>query len=138
MNDIEAAQVFAVLRAAWPDKDIPAETIELWMELAEQVDVRDAQPAALQIVREDQWWPTIARFLEVCRVHERRRLGHEAQRRGLGRPGGVEPPAGLVAAARRVLADREGLPSHWHGGPGPCRVCGGVRPPSSTLERKAS
>lgn len=37
----------------------------------------------------------------------------------------VPPPADVLAEARRVLAEREGV-DHDHRGPGPCPVCGAV------------
>lgn len=131
MTDTEAAQVFGLLRAAWPDKQLPDKTIDLWLELATDLHVDDAKRAAEQIVREDQWFPSIARFRQVCEVWAHRRRNQDAADRGLPGPRHAAPPPELLAAARELLAAREVMPDHDHRGPAPCLVCGGVAPPST-------
>lgn len=135
MNDHEAATVFGLLTAAWPDKELPDETIDLWLEMAADVDFADAEPAARQIIREDQWFPSIARFLQVTEARAHGRRNRQADARGLpATRRSAPPPKPLLDAARRLLEEQK-TKQHDHNGPEPCPVCGGVAPPSS---KKAS
>lgn len=126
MNDEQAARIFNLLVTAWPDKELPDETIDLWIEMIDDLDYADAQAAAKDIVRHDQWFPTVARFRQQCEVHASRRRHKAAADRGLPQGGFVQPPQALLNATRQMLAERAKLPKHWHGGPGPCPVCGGT------------
>lgn len=128
MNDLEAATVFRVLKAGWPDKKLPDETIDLWVDMATDLHVDDAKAAAHQIIREDKWWPTIARFREVTEAHARRRRDRDAETRGIpagGRPH-HRPPDEIIKGAHKLIAERKRLGPHNHHGPEPCPVCGGL------------
>lgn len=125
MNDQQAARVFNFLVTAWPDKQLPDETIDLWIEMIDDITYGDAQAAARDIVKQDQWFPTVARFRHQCEVHASRRRTQDAAKTGLAPPTGTPPPKALLDATRQLLAERATLPPHWHGGPNPCPTCGG-------------
>lgn len=135
MNDHEAAVVLGVLTAAWPKQDLPDATVDLWLSLLTELDLGDARAAANTVVRQDQWFPAVARFLEVAGAAKRARQHREAEHRGLPDASAVAvaPPAELTEAARRLIAEQRAT-RHDHHGPDPCPVCGGVATPRARRE----
>lgn len=131
MNDLEAATVFGLLTAAWPDKQLPDETIDLWLEMAANVDAADAEDAARQIIREDQWFPSVARFLQMAEAKAHARRNRNADTRGISTGHRAAPPPKQLLDAARHLIKEQGTKRHDHSGPAPCPVCGGIAPPSS-------
>lgn len=117
--------MLGVLTAAWPDKDLPRETVELWLGMLAGLDYSDAKDAALDIVRQDQWFPSIARFLQQAEVHAHGRRNRMAAERGI-EPShrSVPPPPELLEASHRLLSEMGGT-QHDHHGPRPCPKCGG-------------
>jgi hypothetical protein len=122
----EATQVLAILSAAWPNQQVSRETAQLWLGMLAELDQRDAMAAARDAVRQDQWFPTIARFLQLAEARKHGRRNREATERGLPSAHRAAPPnPELMKATRRLIAERQGQ-HHNHHGPGPCPVCGGV------------
>lgn len=138
MNDTDALKVLSLLTAAWPNYEPPDNATELWISILADVHPEDGKAAALDVVRGEKWFPSIARFLEAAQVHKRARQVREAEHRGLpdttAEP--VGPPKALVDATRQLIAQR-GLKRHDHHGPDPCPVCGAL-PPSNTQRLETS
>ncbi len=132
MTPADAANVLGLLTAAWPNQDMPDRTVDLWLGLLSELDLSDAKEAARTVVRQDQWFPSVARFIQAAEAAKHGRQNREAAHRGLGdghRP--AAPPAQLVEATRQLIAEQAGK-KHWHGGPDPCPVCGGTAPALNT------
>lgn len=70
--------MLAVLCAAWPKYELPDETAALWASQLTRVLVVDALEAAAQIARTDEWFPSLARFVETVQICARRRAADAA------------------------------------------------------------
>lgn len=134
MTPHQATQVIAALTAAWPTHDMPDDTMRLWVGLLADVDQGDAMEAARTVVKEDRFFPPISRFLQLAEERCHARRNREATERGLPRqpPQRVSPErmTQILGGLRAQLAARRGAGGHWHGGPNPCPVCGGMAPPT--------
>lgn len=140
MNDQQGAVVLGVLTAAWPKQEMPDPTVDLWLSVLTELHPDDARAAANTVVRNDQWFPSIARFLEAAGVAKRARQCREAEHRGLPSSSAVAvpPPPELTEAARDLIAKQQAT-KHDHHGPDPCPACGGVATPRfSRPQPKAS
>lgn len=129
MNDTEAANVLGLLNAAWPNSDLPDRTVELWIGLLCEMEMLDAREAAKTVIRQDNWFPSIARFTQTVEAARHARRNREAASRGLP-SARWEPsplPQALIDATRGLIAEQASK-KHWHGGPKPCPVCGGIAP----------
>lgn len=132
----DATTVLGLLTAAWPNQDMPAETAELWIGMLSELDVDDAKSSARTVIRNDQWFPSIARFIQVAEAAKHARENRFAAQRGLPSVGrSVPPPQRLIEATRQLLAE-QAKKKHWHGGPDPCPVCGGMKSP--TVNRRSA
>jgi hypothetical protein len=137
MNATETAAVLAYFAAAWPDKDFPTQTVDVWVDACADLDPIAANTAMRRMVKQENWFPTIARFRAAVAAEEHAQRNQFAARAGLPSPEPVgEPPKALLAAIRAMVADmKKNQRKHWHGGPNPCEVCGGIDP---KLRRKAT
>jgi hypothetical protein len=129
VNKTEAAQVLAVL-ASPHNRDVSVETAEVWYRAAlSHIDVATGLEVAMSLVESEERFPTPARFNT-----ERRRIAirqRELERLPALPPATTTPTdaASLLAETRKMLEDRKANQrKHWHGGPNPCPVCGGLVP----------
>ena len=72
MNDTDAARIMDRLAAAWPDKELPDETLLLWNEELEPLAFSPAYAAARQLTREAKFFPHLSEYLDAYREHTRR------------------------------------------------------------------
>lgn len=132
MTPHEATQVIAGLNAAWPTHEMPEATIRLWVGLLADVDQGDALEAAKTVVKEDRFFPPISRYLQLCEERCHARRNRDADSRGLppmpSQRVSPERMTQILGGLRAQLAVRRGAGGHWHGGPEPCPVCGGINP----------
>ncbi len=103
MNAREVAISLATFCAAWPNTKLTEETTLLWVEALADIDPAGAKLATAQIVREDQWFPTIARFREVAKARAPRDIPNALPEAPPNFPRNVE----LVRATRKALADHK-------------------------------
>lgn len=75
MTENESKAVLAVLCAAWPRYELTGPTIGLWARQLEHTLPEDALAAAELLVKTDDRFPSLARFIETCRAEARRRGG---------------------------------------------------------------
>lgn len=132
MTHAESLKVLAVLTAAFPRYDLPRETAQLWLAVLSNFHAKDAEAAAMDVVNQDEWFPTIARFRQLVAAHRRARELRASETRGL--PDGhspVPPNPELIAATRRMLAMRA-TKRHDHHGPNPCPACGALPPEAAS------
>lgn len=103
MNLEETAAVLAYFAAAWPNQNLPEETVQVWATELVDVDPANASDAMHRLVRECEWMPTVARFRAACVTVALERRNRVAEAAGLpsGRP--AEWPAELVAELREML-----------------------------------
>lgn len=76
MNAQDAAAVLYHLSLGWPHYRFNDDTAALWAQHLADVERRDAELATEEIIRTDERFPSIARFLAVCQAKAK-----------LGRPG---------------------------------------------------
>lgn len=142
MNRADADQVLAILSAPH-GFTTEADTMEVWYQAAlERCDAELATAVAVRLVECEERFPTPARFNKERSTIERERWAAEqermrtaaglAEQQGLPAPG-LESPAEqrlkFIREIRGMLAQQQSnLTQHWHGGPDPCPVCGGLNP----------
>lgn len=144
MNPQETAAVLAYFASAWPRFDMTEETVKVWIVECKDVNPDDGQRAMRQLVRTQDFPPPIAKFLEAAAVARQHRTT-EAPALPPAPVNPVPPPpqARELAAKLRLQGSLGG--GHWHGGPGPCPVCGGLpvpgvvtRPPVEIAKTRCS
>lgn len=127
MNGRDTAAVLGILAAAWPNQQITEQTASVWMDLLADIDPDDAMHAARTLAKREHWFPSIASFRNEAEARAHARRNARAASHGLGaaprKP--APPPPALMAASRQLLAEMR-TKKHWHGGPTPCQVCGGM------------
>lgn len=132
MNVQEVAAVLAYFGSAWPSMDISDDTADVWIAELEDIDPSVAGDAMRYVVRTRDFPPSIAAYRAACQeVAHRRQQNRPMAAIESGPP--EEVPRELVAAIREVIKTQANA-RHWHGGPGPCPVCGG--PPPRTPSRR--
>lgn len=142
MDAAQADQILTQLLAGYPRHDLDDETLVVW---AEAINESGADPArSLEIARRwprtHEWLPSLAEFLII--IAPRRydqppedpddlRLNPAASQQ-MTRVWRTE----LDKVAKRVadIGAGRGSGGHWHGGPDPCPLCGGI---SHTAARRA-
>lgn len=132
MNRTEAAQVLAIL-AAPHNRDVSHDTAEVWYRTAlERIDLDTALEVAVRLVETEERFPTPARFNAERSAMARMERQYNEYHRQLP-PAPVDPTtaARLVAEARKIV-DANKVGKHWHGGPNPCEVCGGMAPKAAS------
>jgi hypothetical protein len=129
VNRQDAVEVLGVLGAAWPNQEIAQQTAQLWLGMLDACEVEAAKKAALSIIRNDHWFPSVARFLQSYESEAQYQRTARADSVGLptAHHTPVAPPKRLTDASRVLLREMGGR-GHWHGGPGPCPKCGGMAP----------
>lgn len=68
MNADQAKLCIQYLSAAYPQTTMGQGTIVVWCEHIAGQDARDAMAACRRLVRSNKWMPSIAEFLEACRI----------------------------------------------------------------------
>lgn len=64
MNVRETAEILGYLAAAWPKYELTEETVQVWVDQFASADFEKAQKAAKEVVANDEWFPSVARFRE--------------------------------------------------------------------------
>lgn len=125
MNVQDTAAVIAYFGAAFPNFDPSDDTLDVWVAEVEDIDPTDAYEAMRSLVKTSRFVPSIAEFRAECKALALRRQ-QQPPARAIS-TGRGEVPEELVGALRVMAADAS-RKQHWHGGPEPCRVCGGMKP----------
>jgi ribosomal protein L37AE/L43A len=98
--------------------------VAMWGALLEDVHPEDGHMAMLDMLAGEAFYPPIARFMEAVKKHKRVRLAREIPATSGGAAVVQQMPAELLAEMKAMLAEPK---THWHGGPDPCPVCGGMK-----------
>lgn len=124
MNVQETAAVIAYFGAAFPTFDPSDDTVDVWVAEVGDIDPADAGDAMRHLVRTCDFPPTIAKFRMACKeIGLRRRQGRYQALEMARHPW----PDELVEEIKR-MSSTAAKRKHWHGGPNPCPVCGGMKP----------
>lgn len=141
MNPLETAAAVAYMQSCWPSATVSEDMTAVWAEQLTRVDPEDGLAAARTLMRSSKWFPSLSEFLDQTRVEARRRTGSvegrapaagelpEVAASGVGR----DEVLSVVARTRAHIAAVGGR-NHWHGGPAPCEVCGGMKPDNGPKE----
>lgn len=122
MNIHETAGLLAYFGSAWPRMELPDDTADIWARELADTNADDARDAAKNLVRSSKFFPSIAEFLDECRmVAVRRRIAAPPPALEASTTT-VEFPAEDFAALRSKLKDWT-TKGHNHKGPEPCPVC---------------
>ena len=125
MNAQEAIAVIAYFGAAFPNFDPPDDTIDVWVNETADLDPGDAGTAMRNLVQRSKFPPSIAEFRQECRTLAL--LRQQNRTNLLALPSARQPfPTELAESIKRTLSEK-GTRQHWHGGPNPCPVCGGMK-----------
>jgi hypothetical protein len=71
MEAREAAEILGYLSSAFPKNDLIEQTASVWIDQLCEVDFVVAKTAAKKLVAQQEWFPTVAQFLNFCRVETR-------------------------------------------------------------------
>lgn len=138
MNENEAVDVVTFIAAPY-NRPVDAALVAAWFHVAlAPLEVAEAMDTAVDLLNIETYMPTPASFVEARRAASQVAY-REAQdavpaMRALVAGGRSSADDEIAAAAisqmRGALATlaQDGPRGHWHGGPDPCRVCGGIRP----------
>lgn len=66
MTPAEAGRVLALLAANWPSLAIGDDTTAVWLAELERIGFDAGQAAAITIIRTEEWFPPLARFLALA------------------------------------------------------------------------
>lgn len=102
MNHDETTRVVAFLAAAFPNQALPEATVTLWADTLDDIPVEHAVAVAKQIVKTDEWFPSIARFRQVWLEQRRRARMAEQPALPAGRASGKEHLAELRATLAKI------------------------------------
>lgn len=134
MNHEEAAGVLAIMAAPYP-WDVPDDQTEVWYRAAlERVDLELGLEAAVRLVETMDRMPTPAAFNSMVTTIGRERYAEHRQETAQAEGRLLDPGVAMPERARQAIADLRAsfaaaeTRGHWHGGPDPCPVCGGVNP----------
>lgn len=127
MTDDEVVSTIERMTGAWPFMVVTNVQLDVWIETLTDTDPTDGKAALEKAVRTLDQPPSIAWFLaEVRSLIERRTLGPKDRPELEAAPTDRQGYQRFLAAAREAL-ERNAEKVHWHGGPEPCPVCGGLR-----------
>jgi hypothetical protein len=130
MNRDDGITIIARLMAAWPGHEWSDPTAEMWLEDLEAWHLEEAMAAVQMCRRTLDWSPSWHQFLEALAA-ARRTQSQTIYRAELTRPGVHTPEANIEAIRliRNWYANKTNMRlRHWHGGPDPCPICGGLNP----------
>lgn len=96
MTGQEATEVLAVLMSAWPNREWPLPTQKLWLNELANLKSQNAEKAAVALMRESEFAPSIAQFLARYADFTR----HEALR--------AEPTSGELQSGETVTDTEQG------------------------------
>jgi|688.fasta_scaffold01756_40 hypothetical protein len=71
MNSREVGEILGYLSAAWPKYELFPETVKVWIDQFSETDFEVAQKAARKVVAEDNWFPSVSRFIGICKTESR-------------------------------------------------------------------
>lgn len=145
MNADGAKLVIRYLCSAYPNQQIADGTVAVWCEHLAGQTVEDAMNAAKRLVRSTRWFPSVAEFLECCRLERELREANFVRAELTAPKESAEQRKRVaerfMAVCRESVASRN-KKQHWHGGPDPCPVCGGMKPqptrPDPSLTERVS
>lgn len=141
MTEDEAREVVAFIAATY-NRPVDQAQVAGWYHAAlRDVGQPEAMTVAVELLNTSEFMPTPAAFqrvrTEIARsayVAERDALAAAERALPSGEP--VTSPAEFFSAMRSMLAlQRANLGKHWHGGPAPCPVCGGMSPEAIARQR---
>lgn len=125
MTRKEAGAVLALMTAAWPRTPLSEPTAHVWIDVLGDVDADDGLAAARRLITADEYFPSIARYLEVVHAVIRSIAAHT--------PPELPPPPpsaerrqwlrDQVDGLRTVLANADTRDHDHHEGWENCPVC---------------
>lgn len=123
----EAAEVIDRLIAAYPRFRLDAPALESWLHAiaGRGGDFGRARAIAAGWANEHDQPPSLAAFLAAIAPPA---AYQSPERTGRANPAMARRIVGLLDEAGADIDERSGGRGHWHGGPGPCGICGGIRP----------
>lgn len=106
---IITAKVFAIFASAWPRHEVTEPTLNMWAHQIGHMSEAVAMETATTIVRTSEWWPSIAKFIEVANGVSMRRSRRENVA-ALPEPRDLDMARTKVAEIRSKLHDRVAVP----------------------------
>jgi hypothetical protein len=72
MTGDETMKMLRFMASAWPNFTLPPQTAVTWAGQMQSISYAEAMEAATQLQRTEDWFPTMARFIEVVQAVRRR------------------------------------------------------------------
>lgn len=120
MNREQAAQILAYCAQSWPTMSVGEHTVDVWAEALAMTAAHDAQTAVRQLVKTDDYPPTVARIISAARGIAK---GH-AEYRAIGSGQTNRAESARAMAALNVLYAQMDRPAHdHHKGRDGCPAC---------------
>lgn len=111
MTKDEFGSLMDYMTATWPRHQLTPEQVAAWGLRVQSFDARDARAAVDALALTDEFFPSIARFVETCQCAARARMAEEGPRQleedtgpPLPRQEQAEHARAAVEAMRRTLA----------------------------------
>lgn len=135
MDRAESTDVLDALIAGYPRMDLEDTTLSVWVEAIEDsgADAGRSREVARRWPRTHERFPSLAEFLAVITPHvyvepvddpDEMRPSPQVARQLAGY--WRNALAANDEKAQRIGSPRGGTNGHWHGGPDPCPMCGGL------------
>lgn len=108
MTGNEVTSLLAYMSAAWPASEITENTARVWAKHLSAVPAEDALGAADVLIRDSEFFPSVAKFMEVVRPIMRRRSQQAelAPSPDDGRFPTNEEVRKIIAETKRIIAEK--------------------------------
>lgn len=107
MTKDDTVALMAYLNAAYPNAELPAETVKMWCTQLARVLPEDAKAAADLIIRREPYFPSLARMIDAIQACARSRA---LERRDEAIEASTDPPVSKEEALENIRRIRELLP----------------------------
>lgn len=128
MTGDDCRVVLRMLSVAYPHMEMSAAAAVLWAKHLSAFELEDAMSAADKWISAEDRPPRISNLVEMSRAEMARRQSARPTLPSAERAMPREQLLKMMAVTRGLLKEwNRKREEHWHGGPEPCPVCGGMR-----------
>lgn len=129
MTGDQMIYVLRMLTTAYPEFHLTEPGAVLWAKHFKDFDFDDANAAADQWIVSSERFPKINQLTELTRTVMRNRRDNESALALSEAPPTPEQRSQIqeMMATTRSLLTNMRKKQHWHGGPNPCEICGGMK-----------
>lgn len=127
MTSDETDLMLEMMGHIWPNSNVPTEHIIRWRSHFATIGLDVAIEIVERLEKETDFWPTWSQFHK--HLYSAQMMLPEVKKPTFN----PVTPEERANVARLIVEMKDalkvsGVGSHWHGGPAPCPVCGGLNP----------